>query len=99
MSGWLIPLEWWPYKCYGSYYNASVACLALELRAGPWVLQCGMSELVSVRVQRIVSTAGTAPECVGKLCLDDQILFATRAPTMKFITSTEHLNVCVCNSQ
>ncbi|ORI80559.1 hypothetical protein BMS92_04230, partial [Leuconostoc mesenteroides subsp. mesenteroides] len=39
--GWLIPLEWWPYKCYGSYYNASVACLALELRAGPWVLQCG----------------------------------------------------------
>lgn len=38
-------------------------------------------------------------DLLGKLCLDDQILFATRAPTMKFLTSTEHLNVCVCNSQ
>ena len=40
---WLVDTTgvWWPYKCYGSYYNASVACLALELRAGPWVLQCG----------------------------------------------------------
>ncbi|OIL06765.1 hypothetical protein ATW92_10200 [Oenococcus oeni] len=51
-----------------------------------------------------IQVFGTREEFHGrgsgrKKYLDDQILFATRAPTMKFLTSTEHLNVCVCNSQ